>query len=94
MTIIWAILTLVYALLSVMQWRFIGLSLKQVVFTGKVKAINGIPLGTKELSEDINTFIDNFNKYNKQNSIVQFIGCLAATLTALISFVISYFGAG
>ena len=55
---------------------------------GQVSKINGLSIGNKEFVNDFNNYIDNLNKSNKFQNLMNAIGYSVAFLTALFSFIL------
>ena len=88
-TIFWGIISLIFLTLVVLHSIWSTHKLSPLQFKGKVGRIQGLPLGIKEATEDVNDFIDRFNKHNKEMNIAQLLGYLAAFGAAVASAIIT-----
>lgn len=89
LTIFWGIISFIFFTLVVLHSIWSTHKFSPLQFKGKVGEIKGLPLGIKEVTGDINDFVDRFNKHNKKMNIAQLLGYLAAFGAALASAIIT-----
>jgi len=89
LTIFWGIISLIFLTLAILHSIWSLHKFSPLRSKGKVGKIMGLPLGINEAVEDINDFINRFNKHSKRMNIAQFWGYLAAFGAALASFILS-----
>lgn len=86
MLYIWLIFTLIFLALAVYHLVQAFSRVPHIESKGKVKAINGIPVGLGEFVQDFNGYIDGLNRRSLVVNLVTAAGYTAAALTAAFSF--------
>jgi len=95
-TIIWALFTILFFCLGILHLR----ASKKNIDTFRIKAkksagkIMGIPIhtGLENFVIDFNSYIESQNKSNRNNNRLSALGYFAASLTALLSMLLTIKG--
>jgi hypothetical protein len=87
--ILWFVITILFLFLTILSFSQTFKVVNPLPQRSQVGAIMGLSVGGKETVQDINNFIDEFNRMNRTTNIAKSIGYLATTVTALFSFIVS-----
>jgi hypothetical protein len=94
LSIIWGVLAIVFLALGCFQWKMAGksiahLKIQQYIMEGLEITVNMAGVDFNELISHFNNYIDYYNKTSKSQNKTQAIGYWVASLTALLSLVVT-----
>ena len=85
---IWLIFTFIFISLAIYHFYQAKFIIRRIESKAGVKSVNGVNLGIGEFISEFNGYIDKQNISNRRINIIQGIGYIGASATALLSFFI------
>ena len=86
---IWLLFSIIFLSLAIFRFIISKKKIESFEFEGRIGEINGVKLGMKEFAESFNKYLVQHNSNNRKVNIAAAIGYLIASLTAIISFILS-----
>lgn len=89
LSIFWAIIASTYLFLMIRHFRWSRDTYPSLPKRPTIAKVSGVQTSIPETVQDINDFVDRLNKHSKKVNIAQCWGYLAASIAALIGFILS-----